>query len=231
MQYVNSYYDITVGLRYYGPLPTSTRVDRYFVFGEFGPEFSDVTRWKEPPHEYLANVPRTEEFELCDLKAMEAFVRRYGVLNARLDSWTPSASSKFEEQCVSFTRFQTILRQAWKQDAEALSEIEIQVEHALDARTSMKGGTIVLTTENLWSFICVLFMRDFQARKAKICASPDCINPYFVEHRKGQKYCSHVCAVRENVRRFRETQHQEKRRRVTTKRTRRSREDGARKTR
>jgi hypothetical protein len=230
MQWMEGYYDITARLRYYGRLPKSTRIDTYHVFGELGPEIVDVMRWKDPPHEALANARRSGEWEVCDPKAVEAFVKRYGVLDARLDNWSPSSSSKFDENCITFSSLQETLCKAWRQDAEALSEIEIQVEDALDARTSMNAGSIELTTENLWSFICVLFMRDVQAGKAKVCASPDCIHPYFVEQRKGQKYCLHLCAVRENVRRFRATEAQIKRQKIIRKRG-RSLEHGARKTR
>ena len=165
---------------------------------------------------------KTEEWNLCDPKAIDAFVRRYGVLDARLDSWCPSSSVKFDESSATFSGFQEILCNAWKQEIGALAQIEIQVVDALEARTSMNAGTIELITENLWSFICVLFMRDFQEGKAKVCISPDCIHPYFIEQRKGQKYCSHVCAVRENVRRFRQAESDAKHGRTTLKRERRS---------
>jgi hypothetical protein len=227
---VNSYYDLTVRLRYYGRLPKSTRHDGYYVFGELGSEMADVTRWKETPHEYLANVRRIAESNLCDPKAVEMFVNRYGLLDARLDRWSPSSSSKFEEGCVTFSSCQETLCKAWRRNVEALSEVAAQVEHALDVTASMNAGTIELTTENLWCFICVLFMRDFQAGKAKICASPDCVHPYFLEQRKGQKYCLHLCAVRENVRRFRATEAQTKQQKIIRKRGRRL-EHGARKTR
>jgi hypothetical protein len=191
-------------IRYYGPLPRTTRIDGHDVLGELGPEVANVVRWKDPPHEALANVRRSDdERGLCDPKAVGAFVKRYGVLHARLDNWSPSSSSNFDESCLSFSRSQSVLRDAWRNEAEALLDVNVQIESALDASTSMNAGSIELATENLWSFICVLFLRDFQLGKAKVCASPDCLHPYFVEQRKGQRYCSHLCAVRENVRRFR----------------------------
>jgi len=219
-----SYYDITARLRYYGRLPSSTRIEGYNVLGELGPEVADVRRWKDPPHEALANVRRAGEWNLCDPKAIEVFVKRYGLLDARLDNWS-SSSSKFDEESVSFSRFQETLCKAWRQDRDALRDITVQVADALDAHNLMNAGSIELTTENLWSFICALFLRDFQLGKARVCASPDCIHPYFVQDRKGQKYCSHVCAVRENVRRFRQAE-VSKQERITPKGGRRSKQRG-----
>ena len=160
---------------------------------------------------------RTGEYELCDLKAVELFVRKYGVLWGRLNEMT----YEYDESCTGFSSAQATLCRAWRQDKEAMEEVEVQVEHALDARTSIKLGGVELTTENLWSFICVLFLRDYLAGKARICESPDCANPYFLEKRRGQKFCSHVCAVRENVRRFRRAELQAQPKKIARKRGRR----------
>lgn len=43
----------------------------------------------------------------------------------------------------------------------------------------------------------------------RMCENPDCPTPYFLEARKGQKYCSHKCAVLINVRRFRARREEE----------------------
>lgn len=40
-------------------------------------------------------------------------------------------------------------------------------------------------------------------QKIKICENPDCPSPQFAQQRRGQKYCTHKCAVLMNVRRFR----------------------------
>lgn len=198
MQLMNCYYHIEMQLRYYGRIPESIRIDEHWVCGELGHTIVDVLRWKGPPHEFLANLRRNEE-GLCEPQDVEAFVRRYGPLRGL----TGVATSDFAENCHEFARLQEILRGAWRNDGESLEEIETQLE-VLDVRsTTMEAGRFVLATSNLWTFLCFYFMRDFSAGKAKVCESPDCRNPYFIEQRGGQKYCSHVCAVRENVRRFR----------------------------
>src|SRR2546430_16357322 len=92
MQYMKSYYVIEASLRYYGRLPAATEVIGGHVFGTLGSEKADATRWKEPPHERLANLQTYDTrgarlvltvkpvSGLGDPKAIEAFVRRHGVL-------------------------------------------------------------------------------------------------------------------------------------------------------
>ena len=214
IQYVKSYYVIQASLRYYGRLPAATEVIGGHVFGTLGHEKANATRWKEPPHERLANLPtydtrgaqlvRTTKPAVSGLgesKAIEAFVRRHGILFGRVNE-----TGHFYEDAVRFANAQELLRRAWSGDGAAIREIEEQVEDALEAHPSVRAGGIEVATENLWSFICVLFLRDQAARKTKLCQNPDCSNPYFLQQRKGQKYCSHKCAVLMNVRRFRERQ-------------------------
>jgi len=165
----------------------------------------DPRRWKEPPHERLANVLRNEE-GLCDPHGIEAFLRRYGPLVGR----TGLTASDFIEDWSKFTFYQEILRKAWEKDPESLKDVEAQLEILDGTKTKMESGRFVVETINLWTYLCFFFMRDFSAGKAKVCESPDCSTPYFIEQRRGQKYCSHVCAVRENVRRFRQTERKAK---------------------
>jgi predicted nucleic acid-binding Zn finger protein len=203
MQYVKPYYAIDMALRYYGHLPESIRIEELdrSVCGKLGQMMVDVQRWKDPAHECLANVRRDEE-GVCDPHGIEAFLRRYGPLMGR----TGVTTSDFSEGWYQFTYCQEILQKAWKKDAACLIEIEAQLEVLDVIKTKMESGRFVLETLNLWTYLCFFFMRDFSAGKAKVCESPDCSTPYFIEQRRGQKYCSHVCAVRENVRRFRRTE-------------------------
>lgn len=197
---MTSYYDVETRLRYYARLPEFSRIENWHVFGKLGSQAADVDRWKESPHEVLANIRRSGEFDFCDSRAVEAFVRRYGLLWGRSNDVT----SDFDESCSDFSIAQATLCRAWRNNE--LGELEAQVEYGLDFRVLMKDGSIELITENLWSFVCVLFLRDYFAGIARVCESPDCTNPYFLAKRGGQKYCSHVCAVRENVRRFRKAE-------------------------
>lgn len=197
---MTSYYDVEMALRYYGHLPESIQIEesKRSVCGELGQKLIDPRRWKELPHECLANVHRNHE-GVCDPHGIEAFLRKYGPLMGR----TGVTTSDFSENWSNFTYYQEILRRAWKNDSESLEDVKAQLEVLDVAKAKMESGRFVLETINLWTYLCFFFMRDFSAGKAKVCESPDCPTPYFIEQRRGQKYCSHVCAVRENVRRFR----------------------------
>lgn len=207
---MESYYALQGHVRYYGRLPEATEISGGHVLGTLGLERANPAHWKEPPHERLANLPtcdaQTGQFTtepvsgLAEAKAVEAFVKKHGVLGSHVDE----ATGGFDEDVVHFADAQDTLRRAWMGDTEAVKEIEEQVEDALETRISVQAKGIEVTTENLWSFICVLFLRDRAAGKTKFCANPDCPNPYFLRKRKGQEFCSHPCAVLINVRRFRE---------------------------
>ena len=240
MQYMAHYYEINTRFRYYGRLPEATKVDGGHISGKLGSQKADVTRWKDPPHERIANLgvyvsepsrgptlaktPSSAGF--ADPKAVEAFVKKHGILMGRFDELT----QVFYEDTVAFANAQELLQRAWRRDDDAIKEIEKQIELSLEARPSVQAGGVELTTENLWSFTCVLFLRDYALGKAKVCASPDCSHPYFLETRKGQKYCSHLCAVRENVRRFRKAGLHPKQQKIARKRGRRSVGHGTHKT-
>ena len=124
--------------------------------------------------------------ELVELGAMQAFVRKYGVLRRSAEDEETTA---FVVDAADFTDAQDVLRKAWAGDSGSIAEIEVQVKYALEAQPSVKAGGIELTTENLWSFICILFLLDRKAGKTGVCANPECPAPYFVRRRKDQKYC------------------------------------------
>lgn len=191
---MKSFYPIRSVLRFAGRLPRETQVNAGHVVGTLGSELADVSRWMEPPHKRLANlqtydasgVPTTKPVSgLADAKAMEAFVRKYGVLWGRVDE----TSGRFDEDAARFAVAQDLLRRAWMGDGDAIREIEGQVEDALEARPSVRPRGIELTTENLWSLICTLFLLDRASGKTGVCANPDCPAPYFLRKRKDQKFC------------------------------------------
>ena len=67
-----------------------------------------------------------------------------------------------------------------------------------------KGEGIDIAVVDLWNLTRLLFLRDYSAGRTRVCSNPDCSSPYFLQQRRGQKYCTHKCAVLMNVRRFRE---------------------------
>ena len=215
------------------------------IAGTLERESVDITpRWKEPPHRGLANLPRIPRpgFEIVDPKAIQAFSKRYGVLGGvvidehfrkeRATRGRPpipepeEAALEFPEprfyvNAEEFTSAQELLRRAWRGESDAVKKVEEEAVRGtrymkgLEIRSSVKAGGINFLAESLWSFMCVLFLRDYGMRRVKVCASPECPAPFFLQERKGQKYCSHKCAVLINVRRFRKRQRQRVRTRIT----------------
>jgi hypothetical protein len=191
---VKALYSISAVLRFAGRLPKETRVSHGHVFGRMGAESVDVTRWRMPPHKLLANLPAQDTETgiktkkpvsgLADAKLMEAFVKRYGVVSGEIRE-----DGTFDEDAVHFTDAQDTLRKAWMGDASAIQEIKQQVKDALEVNPSVRAKGLELTTDNLWNFICVLFLLDEAAGKVGACGNPECASPYFLRKRKDQKYC------------------------------------------
>lgn len=182
--------------RYNGQLPEVTQVKVGHVIGALGQERVGVRRWKEHPHLLLANLPTGDTRPsgmakkpvsgLPDEKAMEEFVRTHGVLWGKVNEDT----GRFDEDTVHFADAQDTLRKAWTEDSKAIQEIKDQLETALEVRPSVRAGGIEFATENLWSFLCLLFLRDNAAGRTKVCANPDCTAPYYLAKRKDQRFCA-----------------------------------------
>jgi hypothetical protein len=182
-------YAIQVVLRYHGRLPETCAAEGDHVRVTLGPKKADVTRWKEPPHLWMANLA------VVDTKAVKAFLKKYGVLwentgpMAGLRAAIGLQPRTFDEHCAPFVAFQQMLRKAWRDDSAALTEVENQIGAGLEISVLARLVGVGLVTKNLASFICVLFLRDYAEGHTKVCANPDCPAPYFLAKRKTQKYC------------------------------------------
>lgn len=153
----------------------------------------DFSRWKDPPHVALANM-------LVDPASALRFTRAYGVLSPQYTGKPMSVSLRDIFKC------RDTLRLAWVDDVaflEMLNDLNNLKAHLWVRPTGME-----IIPDDLWMLARLLFSRDRWDGRARRCASPDCRTPYFRAVRKSQKYCSDLCAVRENVRRFREREAQ-----------------------
>lgn len=199
---MRSYYALRATLRYYS--------------------HESLRTWIEPPHVFLANMPITE-------RSILKFNRTYGQIGGTWEAEEPETrevADKSPRKKRSFyvigdaglqevQRKQTLLRRAWTKDRAAFKTLWLggsmaDVVDASDPTSKIKVETIVtpagidLVAGDMWSFTRIAFLRDFVLGRVQVCLNPDCRAPYFLTSRKGQKYCTHQCAVLMNVRRFRE---------------------------
>lgn len=189
---MSAYYAMTGTIRYYRNLPVLVEAqNERIMVQEAAPaeEPFNLRGWKEPPHVALANLRP-------DTDAVAAFTPRYGVL-----SWYQGQPGIVTARDV--VRFRDALRQAWEGNKNVLAQMWVD----LRARLRVEPTGLEIVVEDLWTLIRLMFLRDWVERRASLCAAcsdEECPTPYFLAVRKGQKFCSDLCAVRINVRRFRE---------------------------
>jgi hypothetical protein len=96
------------------------------------------------------------------------------------------------------TQAQTTLRMAWRGDRTMFALMEQAIRRGEFLVASPVRRDDLLTTRDLWSFICYILLLDYEQCRTRICGFRDCPTPYFVKQRKDQEYCSHRCAVNDN---------------------------------
>jgi hypothetical protein len=171
-----------------------------------------------------------------DPAAAESFVKRYGPVygadtmqleptyekksildGARSTGAGPKAiklkqlkpGGEFTETIPALTSAQYSLRLAWNANVDAISDLANELGgFTVEGFEILRGfpGEVVLETDKLWSYIAYLFLVDHAEKRTGVCERKDCPTPYFIRQRRGQRYCSHECAVLENVRRFRDVE-------------------------
>jgi hypothetical protein len=149
----------------------------------------------EPPHRAFANMQD-------DKAAGWAFYDRWGTLMAETadpKSFTPEKLESFWRakgfDCPLISlELRDALRQAWRGEPAGKGELTLRYIEDSAGRYMkfswvFKAGRAELVAEDLWSAICVLFLRDRAAHKTAVCENPDCPAPYFIRKRKTQKFC------------------------------------------
>ncbi|SRR5712692_3309954 len=81
------------------------------------------------------------------------------------------------------------LRRAWRGDQFAIESIKLQAQGTAHLAFT-EEGQLEIIPDNLWSLICILFLRDHAAGRTAICANPDCHSRFFIKTRKTQRFCS-----------------------------------------
>jgi hypothetical protein len=203
-------------IRYTGRAVETAEVRDDHIEGALFDELVAAAGWKKPPHEALVNL------ELDKKTDLEAFVRTYGILHAHwvTEIEATEARAKWRKTRAGRSRFhlfplfhgllsdlataQDLLRRAWKGEARGIVAIEKEIEEGFEVGTfKLRYGSPVLKTDDLWKYSCFLFLLSSAAGGSKICERDGCPTPYFIQRRRGQKFCSHECAVLVSVRRFR----------------------------
>jgi len=172
-------------------------VSGYVISGKLGDKAAE---WPEPPHVVFANLLAEKP------EAVENFTKRYGVLDrVYMDRENPKGG-RFTIDSATFLFKQDLLKRAWKyisstgaqvaswadhpgRDADAVGEIEGEVEEGFDTDVVVAYRHVLLRPKDLWASICFLFMWDFKAQKLGFCDNPECPAPYFRKKRKTQKFC------------------------------------------
>src|SRR5215471_2249597 len=120
------------------------------------------TAVREPPHVALANLRESPD-------AVAQFTRRWERLAP------PGGWDMLDEWWI---KCRDALREAWRTDKSPVSELPDNTGMMVTS-FEIKKRRIEFRTQNLWSIIVLLFLRDRAARKTAICANEDCPNPYF----------------------------------------------------
>lgn len=215
---MKTHYDLLTQISYYGLIPSNIRIESECVTGSLDRQFFEkmgrwlqlgngevewaakepfpVGRWKDPPHVALANL------HLEDLAAVCKFTRDYGFVTEKPREGT----FRYPVSLPELRRRQELVRDAWLGGEKAkllAEELELPNPH-LSLHIGDKQSE--LAVNHLWTLIEILVLRDVAAKNTRICASSDCPARFFLPVRRGQKFCSHNCAILVNVRRFRQRQ-------------------------
>lgn len=145
---MKSYYATQALIRYYGrltqyveePAPEGSPGEYGFVRFRLGEVVADATKWKEPVHVAVANL-RTIDVKTgqetlkplparAETRALYKFVKQYGPLTCGgLLHEAADPRETYQEDPVTFGKFQFVLRNAWSGDEQAMKLISGEDEN------------------------------------------------------------------------------------------------------
>jgi hypothetical protein len=160
----------------------------------YSPEKARERRpWPQQPHVFFANLK-------LDWQSMLGFARTYGKM---LNSESVSEQGVTESDIELYSQMQRLLRGAWQGDLTAIELIQFGAKHyseqaaygPISVKPVPTSSGLDIYTHDLWTYIRLAFLTDRD--RARVCANPDCIAPYFLAKRKDTKLCgSELCATR-----------------------------------
>jgi hypothetical protein len=156
----------------------------------YNPEKARARRpWPQQPHVFFANLK-------LDWQSMLGFTRTYGQL---LRSESVSDQGTTESDLELYSQMQQLLRDAWRGNQTAIEVIQFgayksEIAGPIDVKPVPTSNGLDIYTHDLWTYIRLAFLADLD--RAKVCANPDCISPYFLAKRHDTKLCgSELCAT------------------------------------
>lgn len=106
----------------------------------------------------------------------------------------------FRGRLAHFELAQILLREAWRGSAYVVDVfLKTELDDGFNLRafdvlagrdtTPNHRAEIFMETEDLWKFICFLFLLDWTRGRIGVCGNPECPAPYFLKKRSTQKVC------------------------------------------
>jgi hypothetical protein len=146
-----------------------------------------VAKWG-PLHNSVESVKYSRQARL-DPDDDEAVVRLLR------NNQIPDATALYIESKDVILHHRDWLRAAWggKEDewlrSPMAGEDDLRQTVAQNASWKFSSGRIEIQVRDLWSAICVLFLRDCEAGKVGVCGNPDCPAQFFFKKKSDQKFC------------------------------------------
>lgn len=212
-----TYYVLTAPVRPGFALPSSALLKKNKIVGTTGAGLVNPNRWIVPrakenlvrrdsllPHVFLANADYPGE---ASPRTVLTFVNRYGPIASDLEN-IPEEGESFETLPLIVGYHQNALRRAWhKPTAENLKALwfglggeELTV---FFLPVTYTAGGLELRPAECWTYLRLLFLRDLENKRARLCANPTCPAPFFVAKRNNQKFCGWDCTNLVQQRNFR----------------------------
>lgn len=170
--------------------PMKIRRERIHVYlvKSGGPDPVDVANLRDD-----ANVEKWESLFRRETEifggSFPSLLASYGFLCGKSLPRDIANKPPYEQAKFILLAFRDTLRKAWKTDQTAVDDIS-RLAQGSSWWSSAPEKHIELIVDNPWGVLCVVFLRDFAAKRLGICANPNCQTPYFVKSRKTQKVCS-----------------------------------------
>jgi hypothetical protein len=156
-----------------------------------------IGHWVKEPHLYVSLRPGKSVIEDflnwgSEPTGILRFVRNYGPLSmpdGALDRWPPVGLPMFRQSLKGWRDCQADLRQLWGHGSAVAYQFGLKKGEML----RVQRDKILLIVGSLARFLeCEIFLHPSARRR--ICANPDCENPYFIARDLRQFQCSDKCA-------------------------------------